>query len=161
MDGDTADLVGLFLQIGIPVLILVATYVIGKVIEERHFRSILEREAQRRDMIVSNVKQLPDGLRATSAFLCAGSVVISSDYFKSFMAKLKNLIGGRLFTFETLLERGRREAVLRMLDEAAQGGAKVVVNVRLETSSIVRAKRGNKQKVTGVEVLAYGTAVVE
>ena len=66
-------------------------------------------------------------------------------------------MGGRILSYEKLVERGRREALLRLKDEAAALGADFVLNVRFETMTIARNRQG--QGVTGVEVLAYGTAV--
>jgi uncharacterized protein YbjQ (UPF0145 family) len=86
-----------------------------------------------------------------------GSVVVSTDYFKSLCASLRNLVGGRVRSFETLLERGRREALLRLLDQAHAFGAHSVINVRFETMTIARFQGG--RGLTGVEVLAYGTAL--
>ncbi len=157
---DIAALIGILVQIGIPILVLAGTWGIGKWIETRHFRSIVEREAANEGIVITNLKRLPEGIAAKDAFLCEGCMVVATDYFKMFMARLKNLIGGRLFTFESLLERGRREAVLRMIDDAKRRGATLVLNVRYETASITRISRGNRQKTGGVEVLVYGTAVV-
>ena len=152
------ELIGLLVQIGIAVFLIALGFFVGKVRERRHFRSLLEREEQYGHIVVTNLKRVPAGVSPRGAFLCMGSVVIASDYFKTFGAALKNLIGGRLRTFETLLERGRREAVLRMLAEADHQGATLVLNVRLETSAIARGgRKGNA--VGAVEVLAYGTAV--
>ena len=76
--------------------------------------------------------------------------MIASDYFKTFGAQLKRIFGGRLRTYETLIERARREAIQRMRSQAAAHGADIVMNVRLETSRIIKS---------AVEVIAYGTAV--
>jgi uncharacterized protein YbjQ (UPF0145 family) len=56
------------------------------------------------------------------------------------------------------LERARREAILRMTEEAQQQGFDAIFNVRLETSRLANARRDGKG-VAGVEMLAYGTAV--
>jgi uncharacterized protein YbjQ (UPF0145 family) len=48
--------------------------------------------------------------------------------------------------------------VLRMKEEARKLGATLIVNVRIETSSISGAK-GNNQNIACVEVLASGTAL--
>ena len=89
--------------------------------------------------------------------LVSGSVVISSDYFKRFIAGLRMLIGGRLNTYESLLDRARREAILRMREEAKALGATQIFNVKLETISIGGR---NPNSVSCLEVLAYGTAVI-
>ena len=43
--------------------------------------------------------------------LVAGSVVISEDYFKRIVSSLQSLFGGRLRSYESLVDRARREAV--------------------------------------------------
>jgi uncharacterized protein YbjQ (UPF0145 family) len=89
--------------------------------------------------------------------LVIGSVVVSIDYFKRFLAGLRNLFGGRVTAYETLLDRARREALLRMKEQAEAAGAKLVFNVKYETSSI---SKGRKDTVGSVEMLAYGTALI-
>ena len=80
-------------------------------------------------------------------------MVVASDYFKSFVAGLVNIFGGRIRSYEPLLDRGRREAVLRLKQEAKQQGASMVFNVKYETSRI-------GGRVTTIEVMAYGTALI-
>ena len=136
-------------------VLLVAGYVFGQLAEKRHFRSIIQREQELRDVLCFSERTIPLTGEVRSALVC-GSVVISIDYFKRFVAGLRNLIGGRVSSYESLLERARREAILRMKAEARAQGAQSVWNVRLETSSIYKDTR---QSVGAVEVLAYGTAV--
>ena len=90
------------------------------------------------------------------AQLFAGSVVISSDFFKTFIAGLLNLIGGEISTYESLLDRARREAMLRMEEAALAWGANQVVNVRIQTAEL---SANSGQGVVAVEVIAYGTAL--
>jgi uncharacterized protein YbjQ (UPF0145 family) len=85
-------------------------------------------------------------------------VVVSLDYFKRIIAGLRGIIGGRVKTYEPLLDRARREAVLRMIEDAKARGYDAVVNVRLETSRLASARKDG-QGTAGVEMLAFGTAV--
>ena len=55
-----------------------------------------------------------------------------------------------------VLDRARREAILRMKAEAHEHGAGMIFNVKLETASI---SKGAKDTIGSVEVYAYGTAV--
>ena len=71
-------------------------------------------------------------------------------------ARLRMLAGGSLTSYESLVDRARREAVLRMKDQARRAGADSVFDVRLETASI---SKGEREAVGSVEVLAYGTAL--
>ena len=95
---------------------------------------------------------------ALNSELVAGNAVISIDFFKKFVAALKMLFGGRVTQYESLLDRARREALLRMREQAQQKNAFLVLNTRVETASISKnSKRRNS--VGAVEVLAYGTAI--
>lgn len=138
-------------------VLLLIGYVFGQMAEKSHFRSIIEREQELRSLLCFSERHLPPELQAANATLVCGSVVVSVDFFKRFVANLRNLIGGRVSSYESLLERARREAILRMKAEARAKGAVSVWNVRLETASI---HKGVKQSVGAVEVLAYGTAVM-
>ena len=144
------------IKLGITLFLIALGLIIGRMIERRHFRSLARREAEP-GPILTNLEKLLPGMVPISCTFCVGSVVIASDYFKSFGASLKTLVGGRLRTLETLLERARREAMLRLRDQAAQTGADLLLNVRLETSVVMRRRGGKGAPVT--EVIAYGTAV--
>jgi uncharacterized protein YbjQ (UPF0145 family) len=89
--------------------------------------------------------------------MVSGSVVVATDYFKTFVAGLKKLIGGEIKSYERLMERARREALCRMMRAAHEKGAVAVINVRLETSNIGAVRRNPAPMV---EVIAYGTAVL-
>jgi uncharacterized protein YbjQ (UPF0145 family) len=90
--------------------------------------------------------------------MVCGNVVISVDYFKTVVAGLRNLVGGNITAYESLLDRARREAVLRMQQEARAGGAQIIINTKFETSRVSgSAGRG----IGSVEVLAYGTALLK
>jgi uncharacterized protein YbjQ (UPF0145 family) len=67
---------------------------------------------------------------------------------------LRNLVGGRFRSYETLMERARREAVLRLKEDARRKGAKLVVCLRFETTTITGGW------APSMEVMAYGTALV-
>lgn len=138
---------------------LVVGYGVGRFLEGRHFDSLQERESgfgQRVPLL--NIKRPPMAEPPPPTELVLGSVVISVDYFKRFLAALRLLVGGHLGSYESLVERARREALLRMREKAAALGATMVVNVRLETASI--SKGIGQNAVGSVEVLAYGTAVL-
>lgn len=137
--------------------LLSAGYVFGRYNEKRHFNSIREREQALREVMVFSERLPPPQAGPVECTLVVGTCVVAFDYFKSFVAGLRNLFGGRLTSYESLLERARREAILRMKQEAADLGATLVVNVKIETSSV----SGESQNAPGaVEVMVYGTALV-
>jgi len=142
----------------LPVLLLLALgFSVGGFVERAHIKRLNERESEMRAMLVTDLRRIPAGASTDSSGLVTGEVVIASDYFKTFMAKLKGLFGGELPTFQSLLTRARREAVVRMMDRARAMGANRVINVRFETSNIGVMQR--KRAAAMVEVYAYGTAV--
>ncbi len=146
-----------FINLIIVLLLLVLGYVFGRLAEWRHYKRIRRREGEFSDLIVVAAKTLPPMAQAPSTTLVRGSAVISVDYFKRFVSNLRKIFGGRLRTYESLLDRARREAILRMQEQAREFGASMIFNMRFETSSI---SKGKKDAVGTVEVLAYGTAVI-
>jgi uncharacterized protein YbjQ (UPF0145 family) len=139
----------------VPVVFILAGLIIGKAVELRHFRRLDEAERQYRDMIMTNLKTVPPQFAGAESFLVMGAAVIATDYFKVFAAGLRTLFGGEIKSYATLMERARRQAVVRMLEQARSQGARVVWNVRYETSTT----QGQQQKKPGgVEILVYGTA---
>jgi uncharacterized protein YbjQ (UPF0145 family) len=155
---DTIEQVNMFMNFGLPILILVIAYFIGSWIEKKHFNNIREREAKTHGFPVVSFNTMPDDWNVNGSHMVSGSIVVSLDYFKRVIAGLKGLVGGRIKTYEPLLERARREAILRMTEEAQQQGFDAIFNVRLETSRLANARRDGKG-VAGVEMLAFGTAV--
>jgi len=137
--------------------LLALGYGFGQYAEKRHYTSIRKRELILRNIPVVASRIPPQGKPNYDSQLVSGSVVISVDYFKRFVAGLKGLLGGRITSYETLLDRARREAILRVKREAKDMGAEIVFNIKLETASIHKG-RGNA--IGSVEVLAYGTALI-
>lgn len=145
-----------FIEIIIILSLLILGYFFGRRAEKNHFESIIKRERWYRSILTFSERLPPIQPEGTDSKLVTGNVVISVDYFKSFVANLKTLVGGRLTTYESLLERGRREAILRMKEEAKRLGATSIFNVKVETASI---SKGSNQGVGSIEVFAYGTAL--
>jgi len=145
------------IQLVIFVVLLGAGYLFGRRAEKNHYDSILEREEKLRHIVVLTERFPPPGMLNVDTGMVCGNVVISVDYFKTVVSGLRNLVGGNMTAYESLLDRARREAILRMQQQAAELGANTVINMKFETSRI----SGNAGKGIGsVEVLAYGTALV-
>lgn len=132
--------------------LLAVGFIFGQINEQQHLTALKKAEAELAHITIVNTKYCPDGSRAGT--LVNGNVVVAVDYFKVFVAGLKSLIGGRLGAYETLMERARREAIIRMKREAEALGATHIANVRVAFSAI-----GQQPASSGVELLAYGTAV--
>ncbi len=136
--------------------LIVVGYVAGTLTEKRHYRSIRRREEAFLPLPAVTIKTVdyPEE-KVKSAELVYGSAVISIDYFKRILAGLRNIFGGTVKSYESLIDRARREALLRMKEMAAD--ATVIVNVRIETATIGR--KANKKGVGCLEAIAYGTAL--
>ena len=134
---------------------IVLGYFFGRAAEAKHFRSIVQREKEWLHLPATSVRTILDASRAVErSDLVQGSYVASIDYFKQAVGALRSLVGGPVASHETLLDRARREAVLRLKERCA--GAHEIINLRIETASISGERAGS---VASVEVLAYGTAI--
>jgi len=131
-------------------------YVFGKLAEGRHYRSIHAREEMLVHLPATSCKKpMGHSIPISHAELVHGHVVISVDYFKQILAGLRNIFSGTIQSYETLLDRARREAILRMKEQCPT--ADQILNIRIETSSISKGESGDR--IGAVEVLAYGTAI--
>lgn len=101
-------------------------------------------------MILTTLEGVPGKEIIEHFGLVQGSTIRAKHIGKDIMAGFKNIIGGELKGYTELLQEARREAVERMIRQAAQLGANAVVNVRFATSSVAEG---------AAELFAYGTAV--
>lgn len=143
------ELLGLWITLG---LILLG-FVVGRIRESRHLADLDRREAAVASVVVVDVKTLPPGIDAADGALVMGEVVIAADYFKTFAAGLRAIIGGEVRSYQTMLSRARREAKLRMIEQAQRLGSDLVVNVRMEWSAV-------GPQLPSAEIFCYGTAVL-
>ncbi|NLD35288.1 MAG: YbjQ family protein [Desulfatiglans sp.] len=150
-----SEITGIIIYLGIPVALIIIALFTGTIIENRHYQSIDKREKELAHIALLNGKRYPDEDRVTSARFVSGSVVISYDYFKRFLASLRMIFGGEVKSYVSLLDRGRREAILRMKGKCRE--ADLIVNLRIDTSSI--SKGTQKKGIGSIEVFAYGTAI--
>ena len=147
------------IQLGLFVILLAIGLFAGRANERKHFRELAENEESLRDIAISGGRVASNAGTFQRGTLVVGSVVIAEDYFKRVAASLKSLVGGNLRSYESLLERGRREAIVRMKQEARRLGATHVVNVRLETASLSEDWSAQRPMFSA-EFIAYGTALV-
>ena len=129
----------------------------GRRNEREHLRH-LDREEKRLASVMIFATRYPVITERTmDPVLVCGSVVLGSDYFRLFLANLRKVVGGNFRAYETLLDRGRRQAVLRMKQAAKDHGANMIFNVQYSTCRISNSHRNEANQV---EVLAFGTAFV-
>ncbi|WP_064621907.1 YbjQ family protein [Moraxella catarrhalis] len=130
-------------------LVLVAIgWYFGTRAERGHLKSLIIDEQKYQHIQVSNERFYePKGVN--ESILVVGSVVIAQDKFKQAVAAILSLFGKNLTVYETLLDRARREAVLRAKRQANDAGCHALYGLRFEMTEV----QG------GVEILAYGVAV--
>lgn len=80
-----------------------------------------------------------------------GVVVRSRGLGGTMLAGLRSLIGGEIHEYTSLLEDTRKQAIDRLVKNAAAMGANAVVMMRFDSSEIGQ---------TMSEVVAYGTGVI-
>ena len=144
-------------QLIIFLVLLGIGYGAGRWAERSHLKKLGERE-RAHGLLVTNLRTVPEGWVVRRATLVHGQAVISSDYFKTFVAYLVGLVGGELRTLETLVDRARREATLRAIESAREQGANALWNIRYETSDVARGT-GGRAGLIAAEVFAWGTAL--
>lgn len=138
----------------IAIALLVICYFTGKTREKRHYKSIREREVKLyKQPHINFSKNVNISQPVKNAQLVSASVVIGCDYFKVFLASLRNIFGGNVSAYESVLDRGRREAILRIRESAYRMRADLVMNIKIETVML------SEQTMSQVCITAYGTAV--
>ncbi len=150
----------MLINLSIPVLLILLGLTVGKVTERRHFARLDRAEFAYKDVLTSTVRTYPGGADAgLPPVMVAANVVISADYLMSLLAAIRKIIGGRVRSYERVMERARREATVRILREAQLQGYDAVCNIRLETTDLIGSRNKNKKKATAMaSVYAYGTA---
>ncbi len=147
-----------FLNYVMTPVMLLGAWIAGGILERRHLKNLLLLESGSRGVLAITIEDLPPDWQVESCELVMGNVVISQDYFKRFAASIKGIFGGNIRVLEPLLERARREALIRMKGVAHARGYDTIINVRIETATLASA-RGDGKGTAGVEILAFGTAI--
>ncbi|MFB2538380.1 MULTISPECIES: YbjQ family protein [unclassified Acinetobacter] len=120
--------------------------------EVKHLAELEQKERRLQHIILLNSRFT---VSHGAGQMISSNVVISHDYFKYVIASIQNFFGGRLTSYESVVERARREAIVRLKQKAFEQGATKILGLRLETMDIGMRHGGI------VEVFAYGTAVKE
>lgn len=151
------NLIVLAVYIGLPLLFISLGLIFGKANENAHLRNIESREAACADVLITETRDYDTHVdEQAGASLVVGQAVIATDYVKTLLAQLRNIFGGEVKSFLTLVSRARREATLRMIEQAKQEGYNAICNVRLESADIGGNTRARGTPMAAV--IASGTA---
>lgn len=152
-----AELIAILLQCGLPLLIIVAAFFVGAFTERRHLARLRRAEDELMPMIRSNLRSPPGLAESGGGEIVIGECVIATDYFKNFISNLVKLTGGEMRAYRSLMERARREALVRLLRDAREKGYTGVCNVRLIPADVGGSAVDRKGMVLSA-VIASGTA---
>ncbi|MDD2907150.1 MAG: heavy metal-binding domain-containing protein [Candidatus Gracilibacteria bacterium] len=130
-------------------------YFFGHKAEQNHYKRIIAKEKELIDIVVLTKTDVKN-LGAETGEIVSGTIVVSIDYFKKFIASFVQFFGGRVKSYESLLDRARRDTLVKIKQQAKDGGYNAIANLKIETSSI---SKGQKGQIVSVEVLSYATAV--
>ena len=110
-----------------------------------------ENEVSSRAMIVTTTEKIPDTRVVATFGQVFGLTVRSRGIGGNIAALLKSLAGGEIRSYVKLNEDSRRQAIDRMVQNAAVMGANAVTMMRFDSSEMGAGM---------TEIVAYGTARV-
>lgn len=146
------DLIALLIS----AILLIIAYFTGSIIEKKHFENIRAREIKLMKLPHTSIgKRLISNKKPVKKVkLVTGCAVIASDHFKEFVSGFKTFFGGRMTSYESIIDRARREAILRMRESAVDSS--IIINMKLETTILSDSLQKQPAQVA---VMAYGTAI--
>ena len=140
-------MIGIIFALFITGFLLTLGFVAGTIAEKSHFKNLDHRESVNQSMLQTQSKLFldpkPGGMAPT---MIHSETVVSSDYFKTFLAGFRKLFGGEMKSYNTLMERGRRETLAKLIEQAREMGYNAVCNVRLEPADIAGGVTNPKNK---------------
>jgi len=102
-------------------------------------------------MIITTSEQVEGKKVKKTIGMVKGSTIRAKHIGKDIMAAFRNIAGGEVTEYTTMMAEAREEAIQRMVEVAEKEGANAIVSVRFGTSMVMQ---------NAAEVLAYGTGVV-
>jgi uncharacterized protein YbjQ (UPF0145 family) len=104
-----------------------------------------------RPLIITTTENIPEARVVTTLGQVFGLTVRSRSLGGNIAAFLKGLVGGEIRSYVKLNEDARRQAIDRMVQNAAAMGANAVTMMRFDSTEMGASKS---------EIVAYGTARV-
>ena len=101
-------------------------------------------------MIVVTTETISGKTVKESLGLAQGSIVMAKHLGSDFVAGLRNVVGGEVKGYTDMMEKSRKKAFERMVEDAEKQGADAIIGMRYSSSTIMGGAS---------EMLAFGTAV--
>jgi len=102
-------------------------------------------------MIIVTTDQIEGKRISKTLGLVRGNTIRAKNLGKDIVAGIRNLFGGEIKSYTSLMTESREEALARMVEKAEELGANAIIGFRFMTSAVMGS---------AAEILAYGTAVV-
>lgn len=141
-------------NLGLFVVLAGLGLICGTFIERRHYRAIEEREQAWEHLPTTSVRDCYQTEEVDESVFVWGECVIAMDYFKLVYSSLRSVFGGQLGSCESLLDRARREATLRMKEQC--DGFDMIVNTRVDSAPLGKERQ---RAARSIDVCVYGTAI--
>lgn len=103
-------------------------------------------------MLVSTTSNLEGRSIATYHGVVFGETIIGANIFKDFFAGIRDIVGGRSGSYESVLKEARETALQEMTQQASMLGANAVIGVDFDYETLGQANGM-------IMVIASGTAV--
>lgn len=138
------------------IIVFIIPIFTGQYFERKHLRDLQRREDLIRNRILIHNRKRPYVASARDPIMVSGTVVIAADRFKTWLAKWRQIVGGRMGSLEPIVDRARREALLRAAETALGQGCSELGNIRYSFASLKWAHP--QQKELMICVIVFGTA---
>ncbi|RJU92353.1 MAG: hypothetical protein DWC03_06975 [Candidatus Poseidoniales archaeon] len=164
MSEDSSFIIVLILLFSLlPILLPFLSWAFGRWYQGRLMDALVLNEKQH-GMMLQNDQHLSTAssmttMTAESSTLLHVSICVGPSMGQIFFMWFKSIFGGRLHSYDVVLDYGRREALLRLNQQAKELGCSSMVNIRIETSTVSFTKNNNNSKTSSVEFLAFATGI--
>ena len=87
-------------------------------------------------MLLTTTPNIP-GREITQYFgIVSGETIIGANLFKDFFAGIRDIVGGRASSYESVLREAKESALQEMSDQAARMGANAVIGIDLDFETV-------------------------
>jgi len=152
-----AEFIYVSVYFGGPLLLLGLAFFAGNAIAKRHENDMAERQKTVAHMDLSDIASFrKPKISGPPPLLLNSEVTLGIDHFRGFLGNLKNIFGGEVKSYQATLDRARKEAILRIQEQALAEGCNAVANLRVAFVDV----SGNttlKKKASMVTIQASAT----
>ena len=153
----------LFGSIFLTIAPITASWLIGNWHQNKIVKELLAEEKATldsigRDPLVTLEFTVP-GYRITNSNMVMANIAVGPSWWQMMIGSIHSWFGGNITSYDRMLAYGRSKALQRLRIEANKQGWDDVINVRLETSTIVKTTGKTDSKSGAFEFLAYGTGI--